>query len=144
MPDEDEVREALRAREPIFHREPEGTGRDGFATLVSNDYWEVGATGRRYGRELVLDVVAARPPEPPGAWTVDAFEVRRLDGDAWLATYVLRQGSRCTRRATVWRRGDGAWVALYHQGTLADEGDEAHEADEPDEAHGPDGPRLGS
>jgi hypothetical protein len=124
MPEDPEatLRE-LRDREPIFHREPgPGADRGTLAALVSDDYWEVGASGRRYDRAFVLDTVAARPPEPPGAWAVAEFAVRLLGGDVWLATYVLHQGERVTRRATIWRRDEGRWVALYHQGTLAPSG----------------------
>jgi hypothetical protein len=124
MPDDaDAVLEALREREPIFHREPPCTDRARFAALVTDDYWEVGASGRRYDREDVLDTVAARPPEPPGAWVVEGLAVRPLGGGTWLATYVLHQGERVTRRATIWRHEEGGrWVALYHQGTLAPDG----------------------
>jgi hypothetical protein len=116
----DGVIEALRALEPIFHREPPGTDRAGFAALVTEDYWEVGASGRRYDRDLVLDTVAARPPEPPGAWRVEDLAARPLGGGTWLATYVLHQGPRVTRRSTIWRHEGDRWVAVYHQGTLAD------------------------
>jgi hypothetical protein len=116
--DTDAVLAALRDREPIFHREPPGTDRTGFAALITDDYWEIGASGRRYDRMFVLDTVAARPHEPPGAWQVDDFAVRPLGGDAWLATYLLHQGPRVSRRSTVWRREGGRWAAAYHQGTL--------------------------
>jgi hypothetical protein len=121
--DPESVLAALRAREPIFHREPPGTDRAGFALLVTEDYWEVGASGRRYDRAFVLDTVAARAPERPGAWRVDGFAVRPLGGGVWLATYVLHQGPRITRRATIWRRDGERWVAAYHQGTVVSGGD---------------------
>ena len=121
--DPESVLAALRAREPIFHREPPGTDRAGFALLVTEDYWEVGASGRRYDRAFVLDTVAARALERPGAWQVDDFAVRPLGGDVWLATYVLHQGPRITRRATIWRRDGERWVAAYHQGTVVSGGD---------------------
>jgi hypothetical protein len=44
--------------------------------------------------------------------------VRRLGADTYLITYVLRQGDRITRRATVWQSDDSGWRVLYHQGTV--------------------------
>lgn len=117
------VREALRAREPLFHREPAGSGRDHFTAMIMPDYWEVGASGERYDRDFVLDVLEERRVDPqPDPWRVEDFAVRHLDGASWLATYVLWQGQRRTRRSTVWLHvddGPGRWVAAYHQGTLA-------------------------
>lgn len=45
--------------------------------------------------------------------------MRRLSGAAWLATYLLRQDDRLSRRATLWERTPSGWRASYHQGTLA-------------------------
>jgi hypothetical protein len=33
-------------------------------------------------------------------------------------TYRLSQAERVSRRSTVWRRLNGRWQILYHQGTL--------------------------
>jgi hypothetical protein len=46
------------------------------------------------------------------------FAVRQAGEDVWLATYVLRQGERLSRRASVWRHDDGHWILVYHQGTV--------------------------
>jgi hypothetical protein len=116
--DPDAVLSALREREPLLHREPAGAVRDRLGALITDDFWEVGASGRVYGREEVLDAVVARESDAPGAWVLEELAVRPLGGDAWLATYLLHQGRRITRRATVWRHDGERWVALYHQGTL--------------------------
>ncbi|MDQ1531850.1 MAG: hypothetical protein QOE37_1955 [Microbacteriaceae bacterium] len=117
---EPEAREALVAREPIFHRLPPGSGRSDFAALIADDYEEVGASGRTYSRDVVLDTLVARAAEPaPERWSVDGFAVRRLAPDLWLATYRLDLDGRVSRRSTVWRHAGGRWIAAYHQGTLA-------------------------
>jgi hypothetical protein len=47
----------LMRREPIFHRPEFGTTRADFQHMTTDDYWEVGASGRRYSRNYVLDIL---------------------------------------------------------------------------------------
>ncbi|MES1153696.1 MAG: DUF4440 domain-containing protein, partial [Rhodanobacter sp.] len=51
------VLEALRRREPIFHRPEFGSTRADFERMAAADFWEIGASGRRYSRAHVLDVL---------------------------------------------------------------------------------------
>jgi hypothetical protein len=121
--DEDpaDVLAELIAREPIFHRPEHGTRRADFAAMITDDYWEVGASGRRYTREYVLDALVERHRRPHAdRWDARDFAVRRLGPAVYLLTYALAQGDRHTRRATVWERGGRGWRAIYHQGTLVE------------------------
>ena len=112
------VTEALHAREPLFHHERVGAGRDVFASLMTSDFWEVGASGQIYDRDTVIEHLVARYAAPhDDPWSIDDFAVRQLGVITWLATYELTQGSRMTRRATVWTHIGGDWLAVYHQGT---------------------------
>ena len=120
-----DVTRELASREPIFHRPAFGTTRADAERQTDAAFHEVGASGRRYRRDEVLDVLEARhrdglqeePLEPSG------LRCEHIAGDAYLVTYDLRQGDRLTRRATIWRRDvDGAWTILYHQGTVAADG----------------------
>jgi hypothetical protein len=63
------VLEELRRREPIFHVAEFGTTIADFEPLMSPDYWEVGASGRRYSREFILAHLRENPP-------VDAAKAR--------------------------------------------------------------------
>ena len=109
----------LVAREPIFHRPELGTTRRDFENMVEPDFWEVGASGRRYGRADVLDLLEKRHQTPhDDPWETSDFQCREIAPDDFLLTYTLRQNARVTRRATLWRRRDGAWRIAYHQGTL--------------------------
>lgn len=115
------VAKELAAREPIFHRAVGGTSRADWEAMTVPDYWEVGASGNVYPRADVLATLDRRYADaaydPMVGLSVQDFEVRHLDGDAWLATYVLHQGERITRRSSVWRREGDRWVLLY-QGTV--------------------------
>lgn len=103
----------LREREPLFH-----TGHAA-EQIAAPTFWEVGASGRRYSRDHVLDVLRARAADPaPEDLHADDFHVAPAGPDHYLLTYTLRQGDRVTRRLTVWRRSGGQWQAIYHQGTI--------------------------
>ncbi|CAM0999639.1 DUF4440 domain-containing protein [Rhodanobacter sp. Root179] len=113
------VLEALRRREPIFHRPEFGSSRADFERMVEADFWEVGASGQRYSRAHVLDVLEHRTPDPAEhGWTTRDFHCRELGPDTYLLTYTLEQGERVSRRSTIWRRQADDWVILFHQGTL--------------------------
>ncbi|NAS20912.1 DUF4440 domain-containing protein [Herbidospora sp. NEAU-GS84] len=109
----------LRALEPIFHRAPAGAGRAFFERMTAPDFFEIGASGRLYSREFVLDTLAERHSRPhDDPWEVTDFTSRRLEGDTWLVTYLLDQDGRVSRRSTVWTWTADGWVARHHQGTL--------------------------
>ncbi len=115
----DAIRDALRAREPIFHRPEWGTRREDFEAMVEPDFWEVGASGQCYDRAFVLDTLVARHAAPVHEdLQVSDFACRALGDDTYLVTYRLAQGERLSRRSTIWRRHEGRWRIVYHQGTL--------------------------
>jgi hypothetical protein len=119
----DDVVDALSAREPIFHREPRAAGRSHFEALVTPDFWEVGASGRVYSRDFVLDTVVERSLEGrDDPWEVEGLAVAPIAPGVWLVTYELWQGPRRSRRATIWTETAEGWRACYHQGTLVQDG----------------------
>jgi hypothetical protein len=121
-----EVLEELRSREPIFHHPELGTRRADFERMTAKEFWEVGASGRRYSREHVLEVLTDRSRvaghlELEDTWETVDFACRDLGGETYLLTYTLLQGSRKTRRATLWRRSEDGWRILFHQGTIVED-----------------------
>lgn len=114
-----DVLKELMLREPIFHRPEFGTKRTDFEKMTEPSFWEVGASGRRYGREYVLDVLEKRFEKPADdSWKAEGFHCLEIAKDNYLLTYTLTQGDRVTRRSTIWRRSGGDWKIVYHQGTL--------------------------
>ena len=114
------ILDEIRRREPIFHSPEFGTSAADYERVVAEDYWEVGASGRRYSREFILNSLY---PEPPAfaeslGWESWDYALRRLGPETYLITYVLRQGDRMTRRATIWESSPEGWRVLYHQGTI--------------------------
>ncbi|KRE88638.1 hypothetical protein ASG87_08645 [Frateuria sp. Soil773] len=112
------VLDELSRREPIFHRPAFASTRADFERMTADDFWEVGASGRRYGRQYVLDVLEQREADPAEAgWETCDFHCRELGPSTYLLTYTLRQQERLSRRTTIWRRTGDDWQVLFHQGT---------------------------
>ena len=114
------VRDELAAREPVFHHPELGTSREELDRQAAAEFEEVGASGRRYGRQFVLATVHDRFSRglPDDPWEADGFHCVALGPQTYLLTYDLRQGDRLTRRATIWRRTADDWEVVYHQGTV--------------------------
>jgi hypothetical protein len=112
----------LMAREPIFHREEWGTSREDFDEMMTPEFWEVGASGRRYSREFVLDELERRHAEEhDDVWATSDFSCQRLENEVYLLTYTLLQdGVRLTRRSTIWRKSPEGWKIVFHQGTIVE------------------------
>jgi hypothetical protein len=116
--------EELRCREPIFHTAAFGTTLLDFERVMAPDYWEVGASGRRYGRAFILSTLEQSPPVEAASagWQSSDYGLRRLGPDTYLFTYTLHQAERITRRATLWQTTSEGWRILYHQGTIVSAG----------------------
>lgn len=121
----------LMEREPIFHRPEHGTTRADFERMTDENFWETGASGRRYSRAAVLDELerryggaGRRQDAIQDGWEASEFSCRRLAREVFLLTYTLVQkpagGERRTRRATIWERTAEGWKILYHQGTVVE------------------------
>ena len=119
-PELSEILAELSRREPIFHRPELGTTRADFETMTADDFWEVGASGRRYTRIYILDSLERRYAAPHSdVWETMDFHCRRLARDVYLLTYTLVQDKkRRTRRSTIWQRTAEGWKIVYHQGTI--------------------------
>jgi hypothetical protein len=115
------VLDELRRREPIFHNLEFGSTTAEFERSTATDYWEVGASGRRYSRDFILRELTTSVPYVDAAaagWQTSEFGLRQLGPDTYLLTYTLDQAGRRTRRSTIWRRSEDGWHVLYHQGTI--------------------------
>jgi hypothetical protein len=114
----------LAAREPIFHRAEFGRTRAEFEAMMDPEFREVGASGREYTRDFVLGVLEERYSASfEDRWETTDFRCQSLAPDLYLLTYKLVQdGTRKSRRATIWRRTAGDWKIVYHQGTLIADG----------------------
>ncbi len=109
----------MQAREPIFHHPELGTTRADFENMMAADFWEVGASGRRYSRDAVVAELQKRyAGEYVDQWETRDFHCRRLAEDVYLLTYTLLQGERKSRRSTIWHNTATGWKIVFHQGTV--------------------------
>jgi RimJ/RimL family protein N-acetyltransferase len=120
--DDKKILEELKNREPIFHH-PDKFGRTESDILnqICDEFWEVGASGNVYTKEVVLATLLERYNDPnyQDIWEAKDFALTRIAQDNYLLTYTLIQDkTRLTKRSTLWRRENGAWKILYHQGTV--------------------------
>jgi hypothetical protein len=88
--------------------------------ILAPDFTEFGRSGRTYSRAECLAVAAeqfvARLP-------LQNFEVRPIDGNSVLVTYVSEVGSGPVLRAnrsSIWTRHGKGWWLRFHQGTPRD------------------------
>src|SRR5277367_3676501 len=92
-----DVLEELRAREPIFHRPELGTKRADFEAQMADGFWEIGASGRRYGRDFVLATLDERWSQASPSedrWVASGFHCRELAANVFALHYTLRQDAR--------------------------------------------------
>ena len=122
------VLQDLMKREPLFHRRELVNSREDFERETAEDFWETGASGRRYSREFVWATLKERYESSDKdefeveLWETRDFYRREIAPRTYLLTYTLwGQGDRLTRRLTVWQGSvEDGWKVLYHQGTIAD------------------------
>jgi hypothetical protein len=114
------ILDELRKREPIFHTQRFGRTPEDFERATAPGFWEVGASGRRYSRDFILQMRSRNElvDADSAGWTATGFGLRRLGPDCFLLTYTLDQAGRLTRRATIWEKAAEGWRILYHQGTV--------------------------
>ncbi|WP_326607752.1 nuclear transport factor 2 family protein [Streptomyces sp. NBC_01800] len=85
--------------------------------MTAPDFWETGASGRRYSRAYVLAALDERYKAPSAEeWETSDFRCQELAAAVYLLTYLGSQ--RPARRATIWQQGADGWTILYHRGTV--------------------------
>lgn len=119
-PELKEILAELSQLEPIFHWPPEAMTLESLERMTTADFWEVGASGRRYARDFVFKVLEERRTAPQGIeWKITDLYCRKLSGEVYLLTYTLLQdNARLTRRSTIWEKSCEGWKIVFHQGTI--------------------------
>ncbi|GAA1279053.1 nuclear transport factor 2 family protein [Pseudonocardia aurantiaca] len=108
---QDVVERELRLQDPAVRHT-----RSAAAELLDREFHEFGASGRVWGRDSILDMMADHEAPPP---TPDNIAATRLGEDVILLTYRTRRPERTALRSSLWRRRDGGpWRIYFHQGTV--------------------------
>ncbi len=119
----DDLLTELTALESELHHPGAVCTRERLERLLHPDFHEVGRSGTRYTRQMVIDFLADRP-SPPRVVAYDHRVERLSDGVALLHFASHQIADDDTRRhaalrMSVWRRTACGWQLSYHQGTPA-------------------------
>lgn len=113
----------LMALEAELHHPGVPCTRERLERLLHADFHEVGRSGARYTRQVVIDFLAARR-QPPRV-IADGHRVESLASDIALLHFRSREVAadgasfNAALRMSVWRRTGYGWQLSYHQGTPA-------------------------
>jgi hypothetical protein len=94
--------------------------------LLADEFVEFGASGRTFDKRQIIESLG-QESAVVRRW-LTGFTVTVLAPDVVLATYrSARQDSAEARpvhslRCSIWKRTEGRWQIVFHQGTPADEG----------------------
>jgi hypothetical protein len=111
--------ETLKALEPLIYAANAGASRAHFEHLLAPEFWEVGASGKRYSRTFVLNTLEQRQQNPvEEVWHATDYHLQRIVEQHFLLTYTLHQPTRISQRASLWWQTEMGWKLLYHQGTV--------------------------
>lgn len=88
------------------------------AQLLSPDFIEIGASGRRWDARTILALLSEEASNPCSDPILMAdVHARSLTDDLIQVFWDSMQEGRRARRTSLWQRTSGGWVQIYHQGT---------------------------
>lgn len=92
--------------------------RERLDALIADDFQEIGAGGRMFGKQ---DVLGRLPGEQGVVFEAGDFQARLLAPDVALLVYRAVRGdatgSAVSLRSSIWRRDAAGWRMAFHQGT---------------------------
>lgn len=89
--------------------------------LLADDFVEIAANGQVYDRAQIIEVLQ-KSPTPQTA--LSDFKSKLLSADIALVTFYYSREATPERpaaksiRSSIWKRMDGRWRMVFHQGTL--------------------------
>lgn len=92
------------------------------SALLSKDFFEVGASGRVWTRDEILELLATETFQAP---VMENFVCRKIEAGVMLVTYRTMRihpetGERLlSLRSSIWCRQARGWLLRFHQGTSA-------------------------
>jgi hypothetical protein len=99
--------------------DPDVRARDELVlALLDPEFFEFGASGRRWGRESILAVTGAAPAAPGPPVRVTEMAGTLLAPGVVHLTFRTDDGERRVNRSSLWRRHpEAGWRMYFHQGT---------------------------
>jgi hypothetical protein len=101
--------------ETSLHKKQVRNSAESTSALLADAFIEFGSSGRVWSKASVIE--SMRREELDQQITVEDFAARELAPDVVLVTYISKKGAGSTLRSSIWKRLDGKWQMIFHQGT---------------------------
>ncbi len=89
--------------------------REEIGRLLSDDFVEIGSSGRTYDKTEILDQMVGQTPAPV---IMRDFVARRIAPGVFVCTYrSVGMGGNEALRSSTWVAIDDEWRMVFHQGT---------------------------
>ena len=83
--------------------------------LLADAFIEFGSSGRVWNKASVMESMRSKEVDQP--ITVEDFAARELAPDVVLVTYLSKKDAGFQLRSSIWKRHEGNWQMIFHQGT---------------------------
>jgi hypothetical protein len=115
MSDEIDIERQLLRHEQDLMQLATRSSRKKLEAFLAEDFVEIGSAGNVYDRESVISALLL---EQPVAWSIVSFKAREVTEGVALVTYIATKGDgQSALRSSLWRRDEGKWKMVFHQGT---------------------------
>ena len=111
-PDDDLVAQVTLLEKQLLTAEIRGS-KERLEQLLDPEFTEIGASGRRWTRSAMIAALLADPEATEGT----EFAGTVLGPELVLLSYRTPAQRTSAHRTSLWRRTDGAWRLVHHQGT---------------------------
>jgi hypothetical protein len=117
-----ETQELLIAREKAMVEAQQRGDVDAVGAALAEDFYEIGSSGRLFSKTEILEAIRQIKIVE---CSLERLRVLPLDEQHAILTYVARttrryQGQESTTRtyrSSMWRKAEGEWHLIFHQGT---------------------------
>lgn len=90
---------------------------DLLAALLHPEFREVGASGRLWDRETIIEALTAEDAPRPGPLTASRMQGVELCSDLVHLTFDTESKGLRSHRSSLWRLTEAGWRLYFHQAT---------------------------
>jgi hypothetical protein len=106
--------------ETSLHKKQIRNSAQAASALLADAFIEFGSSGRVFNKPSIVEMMRTETLDQQ--ITVEDFAAQELAPDVVLVTYISKKGTVDqlavpTLRSSIWKRFDGKWQMVFHQGT---------------------------
>jgi len=101
--------------ETSLHKRQVRNSPESTSGLLAEGFIEFGSSGRVWNKAAIIE--SMRKEDVDHQITVEDFAAHELASDVVLVTYISKKDAASTLRSSIWKRLDGKWQMIFHQGT---------------------------